>query len=81
MYQAYPVNNNIVRKLIKSGKLGVHYNNTKFFKKYEVGYWDTILDLNVATQTPISGPYQVFRPIYSSSKIEKVQRKFEKMVG
>lgn len=65
------------RNLVRTGQLAIRYNSQKLFKKYELGYWEIFQDVAL-NQEIINGPYQVFRPIYSSSKLDKVTRKYDK---
>lgn len=79
MYTAYQSNYLVSKKLVKSGSLGMKYNTANFLKKYELGYWDTVLDFNETKQVAVSGPYQIFRPVYKTSNYEKAKRKLNKL--
>lgn len=70
---------NVSKQLIKSGRLELNYNQGRFFKKYELGYWELYQDINNATRTPVNGPYKIFRPIFRTSNYTKAVRKLDKL--
>ncbi len=70
---------NISKRLVKTGRIDFNYNKTNFFKKYEVGYWDLYQDVNNLTNTPLGGPYKVFRPVFKTSNYDKALRKLNKL--
>ncbi len=70
---------NVSKRLIKTGRIDFNYNKASLFKKYEVGYWDLYQDVNNLTNTPLSGPYKIFRPIFKTSKYDKALRKLNKL--
>jgi len=73
------LSNNISRQLIKTGGISLKYNESNFFKKYEIGYWELFQDINNETNNPVSGPYQVFRPVYKFKTHDKALRKMQKI--
>lgn len=70
---------NVSQQLVKTGKVEFNYNKNRFFKKYEVGYWEIYQDFNNITRNPINGPYRVFRPVYRTSTYQKAVHKLEKL--
>lgn len=70
---------NISKQLLKSGGIELNYNEGRFFKKYELGYWEVFQNIHNSTRTFISCPYREFRPIYSTSNYNKAANKLEKI--
>lgn len=70
---------NVSKQLVKSGRLELNYNQSRFFKKYELGYWELYQDINNSTRNPVNGPYRIFRPIFRTSDYKKAVRKLDKL--
>ena len=71
----------IVKRIVKSGVLEYRYNPDNFIYKYELGYMETVQDVNNFNNQPVSGPYKMFRPIMSFRNHEKAMKEFTKITA
>lgn len=72
---------NITKQLLKTGRLEMNYNEKSFRKKYELGFWEVYQDVDTVSKNIISGPYKVFRPIYKTGTLDKLNSKLEKLTA
>jgi hypothetical protein len=71
----------ITKQLLKTGRLEMNYNEKNFRKKYELGFWEVYQDVHSVSKNIISGPYRVFRPIYKTGTLDKLNSKLEKLTA
>lgn len=72
-------NQAISTRIVKSGVLEYRYNPDNFIYKYELGYMETVQDINNFNNQPVSGPYRMFRSIMSFRTYDKAVKEFTKL--